>query len=75
MTMKREDSMYIELQNYINGSFVNTADNQTMENINPATGNSISSIPLSKNEDVENAVLAAIDSQQSWSNFTIEERR
>ena len=47
----------ITVQNYVNGTFVSTKE--TIEDINPATGEIIANIPRSKSDDVEKAVLAA----------------
>lgn len=63
-----------EIKNYINGIFVSAKDNATIENINPATGKSIGSIPLSKAADVEDAVKAAKEAFVTWSKTTPEQR-
>ena len=66
--------MQINLKNYIGGKFIESIDSEKMENLNPATGEIISTIPLSKKDDVELAVTAAINAQKKWSNLSIEER-
>ncbi|HSO98463.1 MAG TPA: gamma-aminobutyraldehyde dehydrogenase [Solirubrobacteraceae bacterium] len=48
-----------ELQNFIDGAFVASADGHTEAILNPATGQEIAQAPLSGPEDVERAVSAA----------------
>jgi betaine-aldehyde dehydrogenase len=48
-----------KLQNFIDGQFVDPADGQTEEVLNPATGEAIAEAPLSTEEDVNRAVAAA----------------
>src|SRR6266487_437406 len=43
----------------INGELVNSSSGKTVEDIGPATGESIAEVPLSSVEDVERAVAAA----------------
>ena len=66
--------MQTNLKNYVNGKFIESADSERMENINPATGELISTIPLSKKEDVDLAVAAATSAQKGWAELPIEER-
>lgn len=66
--------MTYEIKNYINGEFRDTIDGEKVDNINPATGKSIGSIPVSKSSDVEEAVVAAKKAFKSWSKTTPEER-
>jgi betaine-aldehyde dehydrogenase len=47
------------LQNFINGSFVDSADGETEPVLNPATGETIAHAPLSTAEDVDRAVKSA----------------
>ena len=63
----------ITVQNFVNGNFVNVEE--TIEDVNPATGEVIANIPRSKANDVEAAVLAAETARNSWSNLTLDERR
>tara|TARA_B100001029_G_scaffold33000_1_gene24892 strand:+ start:165 stop:1598 length:1434 start_codon:yes stop_codon:yes gene_type:complete len=62
----------IEVQNYINGKFKTTKD--TIDDINPATGDIIANIPRSDSNDVSDAVDAANTARVSWSELSSEER-
>lgn len=53
-----------KLKNYINGEWV--AGNETTDVINPATGESIVEVPLSSDENVDEAVKAAKKAQKEW---------
>ena len=55
-----------KLQNFINGEFVDPADGQTDDVINPSTGEVIAQAPLSTAEDVDRAVGAARKAFESW---------
>ena len=44
----------IQVQNYINGEFTTTKD--TIDDINPATGEIIAKIPKSGSKEISNAV-------------------
>ena len=48
-----------KLKNFIDGEFVDAADGQTEDVVNPATGEAIAEAPLSTKEDVDRAVAAA----------------
>ena len=63
-----------DIQNYINGEFQNALDGESVENINPATGKSIGTIPVSKSADVESAVQAAKAAFPTWSRTSPKER-
>ena len=52
----------IKVQNYVNGNFVSTEE--TIEDINPATGKIIANIPRSKPDDVQKAVSAADNARE-----------
>ena len=60
--------------NYINGSFVPARNGRTLDNINPATGEHITSIPRSDIHDVNDAVAAANAARAKWASTSIEER-
>ena len=62
----------IIIQNYINGKFQSTDKN--IEDINPATGEIIASIPKSNSNDVQMAVDAADKARNTWSDLSLEER-
>ena len=59
----------IHVQNYINGTFRNS-----INKINPATGDLIATIPKSDFNDIDLAVNAAKKAFPLWSNLTINER-
>jgi betaine-aldehyde dehydrogenase len=63
-----------KLQNFIDGEFVDPADGETEEVINPATGEGIAEAPLSTNEDVDRAVAAARKAFEGWSTAIPAER-
>jgi malonate-semialdehyde dehydrogenase (acetylating) / methylmalonate-semialdehyde dehydrogenase len=60
---------YKEVNNYINGQFVTCASNR-LEVDSPLTGKVISTVPLSKYEDVDQAVKAAKAAFPAWSGMT-----
>jgi aminomuconate-semialdehyde/2-hydroxymuconate-6-semialdehyde dehydrogenase len=64
----------LNIQNYINGQFVDPIKNNWIENYNPASGEVYSQIPNSTTEDVEKAYEAAAAAFPKWSNTTLEER-
>ncbi len=66
--------MTYDIKNYINGELVSALDGETLENINPATGKSIGSVPVSNAADVEKAVQAAKEAFKSWSKTSPEQR-
>jgi aminomuconate-semialdehyde/2-hydroxymuconate-6-semialdehyde dehydrogenase len=65
---------YSQIKNYINGEFLEPLSGQYLENINPATGEMIGSIPNSNASDVNLAVQAASDAFPLWSNTSTEKR-
>ena len=64
----------MNIQNYINGKFVNPIKNNWIDNYNPAIGEIYGQTPNSTEEDVEKAVEAAEKAFPNWSNTTLEER-
>jgi aminomuconate-semialdehyde/2-hydroxymuconate-6-semialdehyde dehydrogenase len=64
----------LNIQNYINGQFVDPIENNWIENYNPASGEVYGQIPNSTKEDVERALEAAEKAFPKWSNTTLEER-
>ncbi len=66
--------MTYEIKNYIKGQFVNPQDGETVENINPATGKVIGTIPVSKSTDVQQAVTAAKEAFKTWRKTSPQER-
>jgi len=60
--------------NYINGEFQPSATGNTLATVNPATGQTITTLPRSSAEDVALAAQAAQQAGQAWSATTMEER-
>ncbi|MEK6328242.1 MAG: gamma-aminobutyraldehyde dehydrogenase [Actinomycetota bacterium] len=59
-----------KLQNFIGGEFVDPAEGQTEEVVNPATGEAIAEAPLSTADDVDRAVAAAREAFDGWAATT-----
>jgi aldehyde dehydrogenase (NAD+) len=53
-------------QNYIGGEWVDAADGETFESINPANGDTIGVFPRSSGADVDRAVAAAKAAYEDW---------
>jgi aminomuconate-semialdehyde/2-hydroxymuconate-6-semialdehyde dehydrogenase len=64
----------VNIQNYINGEFVNPINGNFIDNYNPANGEIYGQIPNSTTEDVELAYQSANEAFLAWSNTTLEER-
>src|ERR671922_2799783 len=62
------------LRNFIDGDFVDPAEGQTEQVLNPATGEAIAEAPLSTAEDVDRAVAAARGAFDGWAATTPGER-
>ncbi len=60
--------------NYINGEFHPSETGNTLETVNPATGQTITTLPRSSAEDVAAAARAAQQAGPAWSATTMEER-
>ncbi|OLN23901.1 methylmalonate-semialdehyde dehydrogenase (acylating) [Domibacillus antri] len=63
-----------QLQNYINGEWVDSASDQTEIVVNPATGEALAEVPLSTKEDVNRAVQAANEAFKTWSQVSVPKR-
>jgi aminomuconate-semialdehyde/2-hydroxymuconate-6-semialdehyde dehydrogenase len=63
-----------EILNYINGEFSPALSKEWIENIDPATGDTLSQIARSGSEDVARAVESASHAFASWSKTKITER-
>lgn len=62
-------------QNYINGTWVDAVDGDTLDNLCPADGHSLGSIPRSKERDVARAVSAASDALHGpWAQYSQSKR-
>ena len=64
----------MNIQNYINGEFVNPINGNFIDNYNPANGEVYGQIPNSTAEDVELAYQSAKSAFPSWSKTTLDER-
>ena len=65
---------YAPVQNYINGTFVNSGSQRTLDVISPLDGNLLSKVPMSTTKDLDTAVKAAKAAFVSWSKTPIKER-
>jgi 1-pyrroline dehydrogenase len=61
-------------KNYIGGEWVDSAGGETMEVLNPATGETIAEVPASTAEDADRAVQAAKQALPEWLETTPGER-
>ena len=64
----------MNIQNYINGQFINPTQNNWLDNYNPAIGEIYGQIPNSTKEDVENAYEAAASFFPKWSQTSLDYR-
>jgi len=62
------------LMNYIDGAFVPAQSNLTLDDLNPATGETIATIPRSAVADVASASNAAKKAQPRWNALSMLER-
>ena len=63
------------LQNFINGRFVPAQGRDTIDIVNPGTGETVAVSPVSGQEDVEAAFRAATDAARTWKRTTPAERQ
>jgi 1-pyrroline dehydrogenase len=61
-------------KNFIGGEWVDAASGETMEVINPATGETIGEVPRCSADDVDRAVAAANTALPAWLDATPKER-
>ena len=61
-------------KNFVGGEWVDAASGETMEVLNPATGEAIAEVPRAGAEDVERAVKAAGKAFAEWSEKTPKDR-
>ena len=61
--------MKLQIENFIDGKFITPRNGTYLDNYNPATGEVITKIPNSDNEDVELAVKAAQKALPSWADL------
>src|SRR5436190_175385 len=74
---RRRESMSVTVTSYKNlvgGEWVDSAAGETMEVVNPATGEAIAEVPRGTGEDVERAVAAAKQALPEWLETTPGER-
>jgi betaine-aldehyde dehydrogenase/aminobutyraldehyde dehydrogenase len=62
------------MQNFVGGEWVDAAEGETMEVINPATGETIAEVPRGSQPDVDRAVAAAKKAYEEWRDTTPGER-
>lgn len=60
---------------YINGSWKLGSSEKTIENINPYTGELISTIQSANKDDLDEAFQAAKEAQTKWANLTVAEKQ
>ncbi|HWA35350.1 MAG TPA: CoA-acylating methylmalonate-semialdehyde dehydrogenase, partial [Cyclobacteriaceae bacterium] len=65
---------YPAIKNFINGEFVSSASSRALDVVSPIDGTLLSTVPMSTNEDLKRAVLAAKTAFPSWSRTPIKER-
>ncbi len=61
-------------QNFVGGEWVDAVDGETMEVLNPATGEAIGEVPRGSQADVDRAVAAAKTAYEEWREATPAER-
>jgi betaine-aldehyde dehydrogenase len=64
----------LQLKNFIGGEFVDPAEGETEDIVNPANGEVIARSPLSGSEDVDRAVKAARKAFETWRDTTPADR-
>ncbi len=62
------------IQNYVGGEWVLPKSDQTEEVLNPATGEVIARVPISSQEDVDQAVEAAAVAFETWKEVAVPKR-
>jgi aminobutyraldehyde dehydrogenase len=63
-----------EYKNFVGGEWVESTTGETMEVLNPATGEAIAEVPRGGEKDVERAVAAAAKAWEEWSAKTPKDR-
>jgi 1-pyrroline dehydrogenase len=63
-----------EYKAFVGGDWVDSASGETMDVINPATGEVVASVPSCSAEDVDRAVAAAADALPDWLEKTPKDR-
>lgn len=62
------------LKNFINGEWVDSTSEKTLDVPNPATNQLLTKVPVSSKEDVDLAVAAAKEAFQKWKNVPVPKR-
>lgn len=62
------------LKNFINGEWVDSTSEKTLDVPNPATNQLLTKVPVSSKEDVNLAVAAAKEAFQKWKNVPVPKR-
>jgi malonate-semialdehyde dehydrogenase (acetylating) / methylmalonate-semialdehyde dehydrogenase len=70
----RTNPPWEDVQNYINGKWQPPSGDDSQDIINPATGESISSVKFSSSDDVDAAVSAGQEAFEHWRSTPVEER-
>jgi methylmalonic acid semialdehyde dehydrogenase len=63
-----------EVQNFVNGAYVSSGKDGTVDCTNPATGKVIAKVPLTSPEEVKSAVAIAVAAQKKWAAQTVKTR-
>jgi malonate-semialdehyde dehydrogenase (acetylating) / methylmalonate-semialdehyde dehydrogenase len=72
MSVTKKDTT--ALQNFINGAWVSSSSNQTLNVPNPATNELLAKVPISTREDVNVAVAAAKEAFNKWKKVPVPKR-
>ena len=59
---------------FVDGEFVDALSGETMDVLNPATGEAIAEVPKAGEEDVDRAVRAAEKAWETWRDKTPKDR-
>ncbi|HVK97814.1 MAG TPA: CoA-acylating methylmalonate-semialdehyde dehydrogenase, partial [Flavisolibacter sp.] len=65
---------YNQVQNFLNGEFVNAETSRFLSVVSPLNGEQLSKVPMSNAIDLDNAVNAAKKAFEKWSKVPIKER-
>jgi malonate-semialdehyde dehydrogenase (acetylating) / methylmalonate-semialdehyde dehydrogenase len=65
---------YPEIKNFVGGKFVASKTNKTLDVISPLDGSLLSTVSLSNNDDLSEAVAVAQKAFETWSKTSIKER-
>lgn len=64
----------MQLRNFVNGRYVDSADGRTSDVVDPCTGQVYAQAPVSTPADVDDAMRAAADAFETWRDSTPSER-